>query len=273
MDRLSALLGHFGVQAGTFFSGAFCGLEAFGQDGHSGHVHLLQGGRVALHMDDGSHWTLEEPSLVFFPRPYAHRLEASEQDGTRLVCATLAFGGASGNPLSAALPDYLVLPLKDLPRLAGNLDWLFAEAFGEACGRRAVMDRLFELLVIQLLRHLLDHGGLATGMLAGLADPRLSKALNLMHEAPAHPWTVAELAAAAAMSRAAFAAHFRTVTGQTPADYLVQWRVGLAQKLLREGRPIPHVADTVGYESPSALARAFRRKTGTSPREWVLAQG
>ncbi|BAU73108.1 AraC family transcriptional regulator [Metapseudomonas furukawaii] len=273
MDRLSVLLGHFGVQAGTFFSGAFCGLEAFGQEGHSGHVHLLQGGRVGLRMGDGSHWSLEEPSLAFFPRPYPHRLESAEGDGTRLVCATLAFGGASGNPLAGALPDYLVLPLKDVPLLAGNLDWLFAEAFGEECGRRAVMDRLFELLVIQLLRHLLAHRGLATGMLAGLADPRLSRALNLMHEDPKHPWTVAELASAASMSRAAFAAHFREVTGQTPADYLVQWRVGLAQKLLRDGRPIPHVADAVGYESPSALARAFRRKTGSSPREWLLAQG
>ncbi|MCY1310502.1 RCS-specific HTH-type transcriptional activator RclR [compost metagenome] len=84
---------------------------------------------------------------------------------------------------------------------------------------------------------------------------------------------MAELASAANMSRAAFAAHFREVTGQTPADYLVHWRVGLAQKLLRDGRPIPHVADAVGYESPSALARAFRRKTGASPREWLLAQG
>ncbi|MCY1460446.1 RCS-specific HTH-type transcriptional activator RclR [compost metagenome] len=71
------------------------------------------------------------------------------------------------------------------------------------------------------------------------------------------------------MSRAAYAAHFRAVIGQTPADYLLSWRISLAQKRLREGRPITLIADEVGYESPSALARAFRRKTGCSPRDWM----
>ena len=51
-------------------------------------------------------------------------------------------------------------------------------------------------------------------------------------------------------------------------DYLVSWRISLAQKRLREGKPIALIAEEVGYESPSALARAFRRKTGVSPREW-----
>jgi AraC-like DNA-binding protein len=80
---------------------------------------------------------------------------------------------------------------------------------------------------------------------------------------------VAELAALAGMSRASFAAHFHDVVGATPADYLVGWRVSLAQKRLREGRPMALIADEVGYESPSALARAFRRKVGASPSEWL----
>ncbi len=74
------------------------------------------------------------------------------------------------------------------------------------------------------------------------------------------------------MSRASFAAHFHKVVGQTPADYVLSWRVSLAQKRLRDGRPMALIADEVGYESPSALARAFRRKIGTSPREWLQAQ-
>jgi AraC-like DNA-binding protein len=74
------------------------------------------------------------------------------------------------------------------------------------------------------------------------------------------------------MSRASFAAKFHKVVGITPADYLASWRVSLAQKLLREGRPIALIADGVGYESPSALARTFRRKTGSSPREWLQLQ-
>lgn len=73
------------------------------------------------------------------------------------------------------------------------------------------------------------------------------------------------------MSRAGFAARFHDIVGSTPADYLLGWRVSLVQKRLREGRPIALIADEVGYESPSALSRAFRRKVGKSPREWLSA--
>ncbi|MHC8332709.1 AraC family transcriptional regulator [Pseudomonas sp. LB3P25] len=269
MDRLSTLLTHFGVSAGTFHSGAFCGTTGF--DGHQacGHLHLLQAGELSLQLADEPDILLNEPTLLFFPRPYRHRLLANEASGTQLVCASLTFDGGAGNALAAALPDYLVLKLDGIPTMAGTLNWLFNEAFGGICGREAMMDRLFEVLVIQLLRHILTSRDQRPGMMAGLADPRLARSLSLMHDTPAKAWTVAELSAAANMSRASFAEHFRLVVGQTPVDYLVSWRISLTQKRLREGKPIALIADEVGYESPSALARAFRRKTGTSPREWM----
>lgn len=272
MDRLSALLTHFGVRAGTFHSGAFCGISAFDDEQPRGHIHLLQAGQITLRLADNSERLITEPTLIFFPRPYHHRLSASEADGTQLVCASLNFNGGVNNPLSAALPDYLVLPLEGMSTLGTTLNWLFNEASAEECGRDATMDRLFELLVIQLLRHLLATQSMASGMLAGLADPRLSRALNLMHANPQQAWTVAALATAANMSRASFAAHFHAVIGQPPADYLMSWRISLAQKRLLDGKPIALIADEVGYESPSALARAFRRKTGTSPRDWLRSQ-
>ncbi|MFJ7283583.1 cupin domain-containing protein [Pseudomonas sp. NPDC099000] len=269
MDRLSTLLTHFGVSAGTFHSGDFCGVTAFEGDQATGHLHLLQAGELTLKLADGRDLQLNEPTLIFFPRPYRHRLFASEASGTQLVCASLEFDGGSGNALAAALPEYLVLQLDSIPTMAGTLDWLFSEAFGGICGREAMMDRLFELLVIQLLRHILTSRDQTPGMMAGLADPRLARPLSLMHDTPGKAWTVAELSAAANMSRASFAEYFRSVVGQTPVDYLVSWRISLAQKRLREGKSIALIADEVGYESPSALARAFRRKTGTSPREWL----
>lgn len=272
MDRLSALLTHFGVRAGTFHSGAFCGLSAFGTEEPRGHIHLLQAGQVKLCLADNSEQMIAEPTLIFFPRPYQHRLIATEADGTQLVCATLDFDGGVSNPLSSALPDYLLLPLADVEMLGITLAWLFREANGDDCGRDATMDRLFELLVIQLLRYLMATHGMESGMMAGLADPRLSRALNQMHANPQQQWTVAELATTANMSRASFAAHFHTVLGQPPADYLMSWRISLAQKRLRDGKPIALIADEVGYESPSALARAFRRKTGISPRDWLRSQ-
>ena len=121
------------------------------------------------------------------------------------------------NPLSASLPDFLVLSLDELPLLADTLKWMFDEAAGGHCGREAALDRLFELLIILLFRHLLDHRQLRTGMMAGLADVRLARSLVQIHNAPQRAWSVAELASESNMSRAAYAVHFRAVIGQTPA--------------------------------------------------------
>ena len=272
MDRLSALLAHFSVRAGVFFSGAFCGVSTL-DDAPRGHIHLVRGGAIKVALADGVEIRVDEPSLIFFPRPCHHRLVAEADDNAEIVCASLEFDGGTGNPLAHALPEHLVITLSSAPSLARLLDWLFAEAFGDECGRVAAMDRLFELLVIEVLRELLASKRLATGMIAGLADTRLAPALMLMHDDPRRAWEVAELAEHVHMSRASFAARFREVIGQTPADYLVGWRVSLAQKALRKGRPIALVANDVGYESASALARAFRRKAGTSPREWIRSQG
>jgi AraC-like DNA-binding protein len=272
MDRLSTLLSQFGVRARLFHNGRLCGVAAYDGADPRGHFHLLQAGSVTLQRPDGGDLLLTRPSLIFMPRPGRHKLIADESAGAQLVCASMEFDGGASNPLSASLPDLLVLPLDELPLLADTLRWLFGEAAAGHCGREAVLDRLFELLIILLLRHLLDHQALNTGMMAGLADLRLARSLVQMHNAPHRAWSVAELASESNMSRAAYAAHFRSVIGQTPADYLLSWRISVAQKRLREGRPITLIADEVGYESPSALARAFRRKTGHSPRDWMRSQ-
>lgn len=171
--------------------------------------------------------------------------------------------------MAASLPDVLILALDELPMLSDTLKWLFSEAANENCGRSAVLDRLFELVVIQLLRNLLEHQNLNTGMMAGLADLRLARSLVKIHNMPQHSWSITELASECNMSRASYAAHFKDIVGQTPAEYLLSWRISLAQKRLRDGRPIALIAGEVGYESPSALTRAFRRKTGLNPRDWL----
>jgi AraC-like DNA-binding protein len=269
MDRLSTLFSQFGVRANLFYNGKLCGMASYDGADQRGHIHLLQAGTVTLLGPDRKDLLLTRPSLIFLPRPSRHQLFAGEPEGAQLLCAAMQFEGGVDNPLSASLPDILVLSLDELPLLAETLKWMFDEAAGGHCGREAALDRLFELLIILLFRHLLDHRQLRTGMMAGLADGRLARSLVQMHNAPQHAWSVAELASASNMSRAAYAVHFRVVIGQTPADYLLSWRISLAQKRLREGRPITLIAAEVGYESPSALARAFRRKTGCSPRGWM----
>lgn len=272
MDRLSTLLAQFGMHATTIFGGVLSADMAFDATDRTAKLHLLRSGDAAFQLDQQKPVVITEPSLLFIPRPCGHSLSASSEQQVELVSAALSFDGGLDNPLTTALPAYVVMPLADLAMLSGNLNWLFDEAFAQHCGKNAVLNRLFELVVIQLLRYMMANRSVSTGMMAGLADLRLSKAVTLMHDQPAKAWSVAELASAASMSRASFAAKFHKVVGITPADYLVSWRVSLTQKLLREGRPIALIADEVGYESPSALARTFRRKTGHIPREWLQLQ-
>ena len=107
--------------------------------------------------------------------------------------------------------------------------------------------------------------------MAGLADPRLAKALNAVHAEPARPWTLQSLAAVAGMSRARFAAHFARTVGVPPGDYLAGWRLALARKSLRRGQALKQVAHEVGYASASALARAFTQRFGRTPTQWLAA--
>lgn len=272
MDRLSTLLAQFGMHATTIFGGVLSTEICFEVSDRTAKLHLLRSGDAVLQLGQQKVVHITEPSLLFIPRPCSHSLSVKPDQQVELVLAALSFDGGLDNPLTTALPAYVLMPLADVSMLSGNLDWLFDEAFAQHCGKNAVLNRLFELVVIQLLRYMMANRSVSTGMMAGLADLRLSKAVTLMHDQPAKAWSVAELANAASMSRASFAAKFHKVVGITPADYLVSWRVSLAQKLLREGRPIALIADEVGYESPSALARTFRRKTGSSPREWLQLQ-
>jgi len=146
---------------------------------------------------------------------------------------------------------------------------MFDEAFSGQCGRQAVLDRLCEVLMIRLLRYCIDKGLTQGGTLAGLADPRLAKALTAIQDNPALEWSLTSMAELAGMSRARFAVKFREVTGETPADYLASWRIMTAQRLLKRGQQLKTVAYDVGYGSASALARAFVRKLGHSPTEWL----
>jgi AraC-like DNA-binding protein len=108
-----------------------------------------------------------------------------------------------------------------------------------------------------------------TGWLAGLNDPHVGKALQLMHAEPAKNWTVEELAREAAISRSVLAQRFTELLGDSPIRYLAAWRILLAKQMLREGRHnIQEIAAQVGYESEAAFNRAFRRVVGTPPAAW-----
>ncbi|WP_421862310.1 cupin domain-containing protein [Motiliproteus sp.] len=273
MDRLSEVLNRLSVSAGVFYHGHLCGLSRFEEpDCRVGHIHVLRSGRLRVQNHAGPELELDEPTLLFYPRPTPHHLQGQESSHAELVCATVRFATGPDNLLAQAMPSPLVIPLRSVQSLDSVLGLLFEEAFGERQGREAVINRLMELFIIQLLRYLLERGYTGQGMLAGLCDPQLARAMMAIHQHPQTPWTLAELAEKAAMSRTVFAERFKLTLGKSPGDYLMEWRVSCAQKLLQQGRPLSWVANEVGYEHASGLARAFRKKTGYSPGQWLRFQ-
>lgn len=268
-DALSPLLARFSIRAGTFFNGRLCQrTDTYGCADH-GHLHLLHKGRLRLETEGQPPVEVQAPALLLFIRPQPHRLAPLNSDPVELTCASLALAGGAGHPLASALPAALVVEGAGLAELDPLRSLLAQEASAPGAGSQAVMDRLFELLVIGWLRRQLQQQPIHPGLLAGIGDSRLAPVLAAIHARPEHAWRLEELAARAHLSRARFAGRFRQVLGCTPGEYLLGWRVGLVQSGLRQGRALAQLAAENGYESASALARAFRRHVGCSPRQWL----
>jgi AraC-like DNA-binding protein len=271
-DRLEALLTHFAVRAQMFHSGVLCGLNDVPTVPEAGQLHLIKSGAVEVIHDGADPLHVTVPSLLLYPRPRKHRFKTDPTYGANLTCANLHFDGGAASPVATALPPVICVPLAEIEGAEGVLSLLFDEAFSERCGRRALIARLFEVVLIQVLRHLMEGGQIRSGMLAGMSHPRLRFALIAMHERPAHEWSLDELAEKAGMSRSVFANAFRDTVGITPGAYLQNWRISLAQQMLRQGRPLKMIAIEVGYGSEAALSRAFKVQSGLTPREWKQAQ-
>lgn len=279
IDRLSALLERFRVHAHLFHNGPLCGISRFPAQPGRGFLHVMRRGELELRHGAKSglprRLVITEPTLLFYPRPLAHEFRNPPEDGSDFVCAELEFDGGERNPLVRALPALIVLPLSRVEGLEAALSLLFAETEHVRCGQRLLADRLFEVVLIQLLRWLIDHpaeAGVQQGLITGLAAPRLARVLVAMHERPGGNWSLAAMAAEAGMSRSAFAAAFRSVVGQPPADYLADWRLSLAQAQLRQGRQVKQIADDLGYGSAPAFSRLFSQRVGASPRQWLASE-
>ena len=273
MDHLSCIINRFTLQAGVFYTGKLCGLSNFNEnEAIEGHIHLLRSGTLSIIGLDKQTIILNKPSIIFIPRPIKHSIKAREIDEAELICATVTYGTNSTNLLANALPDLLILPLEQSPFLQTNIDWIINEAGENYQGRQAVMNRLMEIFIINMMRSLINTGELAKGMLAGLMHPQLKNVLQALHIEPDKNWNLENMAEIAAMSRSKFAEVFKSVVNQTPNEYLLNWRIGIAQSLLKQGKSVGIVANSVGYETASALARVFRKNCGMSPKEWLDSQ-
>jgi AraC-like DNA-binding protein len=272
MDRLAPFFERFSLSARMFYSGRLCGISPSMEE-QAGYLHVLRKGTLTVTHPNARQLVLDTPSILFFPRPHQHRVQGSEEEGAELVCATVEFGAGMLNPLIASLPEPFVVPLDALPELAPALDLLFSESSSKHPGRQTAVDRLFEYVLVLLIRSAINSHLVDSGVLLGLADERLGKAIEGMHKHPETAWSLEHLAQRAGMSRARFAAHFRKVVGMPPFDYLTSWRLGVAQTMLRKGNSLKLIAAAVGYTNATALTRVFTDRLGTSPSEWLARSG
>jgi len=182
-----------------------------------------------------------------------------------LLTITWCQGLPLDHPFFRRLPT--LQPLSRTPTLDALASLLAQEAGVHPPGGYFSQDGLSRALLVATLRHLIAS---TPGYPTPLTQPAIYKAIQLMHADPGAPWTVPDLAGAVGMSRSAFYRAFQTAVSQSPGDYLSNWRVICAKRMLRSGYvSVIELADRLGYSSAAAFSRAFKSRVGQSPRHWA----
>lgn len=267
MDRLSYILDQLNVNAGVFFRGQLCGLASFEEEG-TGYIHVLRSGELDITTANREKITLKEPTMIFSVRSEPHQLFGGNREGAEMICASIKFQTGSRNPVVEALPSSVVLPLSSVQGLGSFVDVLFTEAEEAQEGRDAVMNRLVEVIFVNVLRHIVSEGDTSKGVLSALADKQLSKVLGWIDRNLNGDLSVERLAEIAMMSRSTFIQHFKNVLGLAPGEYVQNARISSAKKLILRDKPMSIICFEVGYEDASGFSRAFKKNTGMTPREW-----
>ncbi len=230
----------------------------------------VEDGDIVLIPQGEAHWIADHPASARIPS--TRLLEAYQcgaplfQQGeiaTRILCGYFRFDKGLQHPLMQALPPYL-----HVQRGAGDeyawlrhvMETMELEVETERPGRDVVVDRLCEILFIQILRRAEEALGHHGSFLTALSDPTIRHALYLIHSQLDHPWTLGELAREVGTSRAVFASRFHQLVGMAPKTYITAWRMQKASRLLADrGLSLSSVAAEVGFASDSAFSKAFKR--------------
>jgi AraC family transcriptional regulator, activator of mtrCDE len=275
-DVIRDVLGAFRLSARVLSHQSYCGSWNLSTAGsRKCAFHLVTRGTCWLHLKEGPPVRLEAGDVAMFPRDAPHNLcgspapsTAAPMDDVSITCGYFEFAKAGRNPVLDALPDVFTVSGRDPDndRLARIIELLAAEAEAKQAGGAFVLDKLAEALFAMLVRAHLRSAAPKKDFLAALADPRIGRALAAIHHEPDREWHIESLAAAAGMSRTAFAEGFAALVAMPPMQYLAEWRMRRAAALLRDPRnSVGAVAGQLGYRSEAAFRRAFKRVEGVSP--------
>lgn len=236
----------------------------------------LYAGDIVIFLNGDEHWLADDPSnkrisgiKVVEAHHRKQKLFRGKNISTTLVCGHFEFEKGFNHPLLKSLPKFL--HIKDTERR--ELTWLetatnviMQETGSNEPGADAVVKRLAEILLIQILRVYMLRKNVSKGYLAALKDHQINNALKLIHTKPDESWTLENIARQIGMSRAAFAAKFKHLIGITPMNYLTSWRMFKARELIRQHHlSLFEIAESVGYSSEASFNRAFKKQFKKNP--------
>lgn len=260
LDRLTALIGGAAPRVAIRLAGPLAGPLDLGAEEPRLELALLVRGELAVAGDEAQR-RLVAPTVAALATPGRKLRFLGRGAPPEVLVAELRFDGPAANPLLDAFRTPVFL---DLRAADGELDPLLAlialELERARCGREALLNRVGEILLIALLRHIIATPGRGSGILAALADPRIALAVVAMHERPEAGWSLERLAERAGMSRTAFATTFRERLGTTPGAYLAELRLAIAEREVERGQGLKRAARAAGYASTAALSRALSRR-------------
>lgn len=208
----------------------------------------------------------------YLQQPAQGRILVLNGGGTCLsIGAYFSFEAHHAEILLGVLPPIVHLRKEsDKSTLRNSLERMRQELCNPQPGSALLIEHIAHAMLVLALRLYLAEPDSASGWLSALADPQMSAAIHAIHEDPAHPWTLHQLAHRARMSRSIFAARFKQTVGKAPMEYLSQWRMLLAaDRLVHSAQSVSAVALSIGYESESAFSTAFKRIMGCSPRQYA----
>lgn len=236
--------------------------------------HLVRRGRCQFNVDDEK-YTLETGDFMFIAPGVDHQLLSNDPDDaqTLLLCGYCQFDALENDVLLHALPQYVLMQRDEMeqwPWLTRTLDHLSAEYMSGAPGSDLTVNKLTEVLLVQLLRA--DFGRRSEiGIVAALRDKRITRALTAIHRNPGQRWTIENAAEEASMSRSGFARKFKELLGSSFFDYLTRLRMRDARDLLSTTfLKVPIIGEKVGYQSDLSFVKAFKKLHGETPRAYRL---
>jgi AraC-like DNA-binding protein len=236
--------------------------------------HYIEQGGCILNVDDKEH-PLEQGDLITLMKGSKYRLtnlSGKPYATTTLICGYFELSATNSQPLVDSFPKVKVIKRSDIEKAVSIkvvLEMLTDEVHQKLLGSSTIVNNLSNLFFVYILRHLLDNNQIEKGLLSGLADKQLSRALSAFHQDFSKQWSLELLAKEAAISRTKFVQKFRDLIGTTPAAYMAQWRMNwAASQLDSSDESIYGIALASGYQSDSAFCRVFRQHFELSPTEY-----